>query len=51
LVSDRVEMYRHLNTTIRRIDPCVPVGLCLEEHAVFEALDIMAGAGRCNCVL
>ncbi len=51
LVSERVEMYRHLITTIRRIDPRVAIALCLEERTVFEALKMTASVGRCNCVL
>ncbi len=51
VVSERVEMYRHLITGIRRLDPQLPIALCLEERAVFEALGMMASAGRCNCVL
>lgn len=51
VVSERIEMYRHLITTIQRLDSRLPIALCLEERAVFEALDLMANAGRCNCVL
>ncbi|MHC4698757.1 MAG: hypothetical protein ACYTFA_18665 [Planctomycetota bacterium] len=51
VVSERVEMYRHLITAIRRLDPQLPIALCLEERTVFEALGMSASTGRCNCVL
>ncbi|UCC29693.1 MAG: hypothetical protein JSU86_16000 [Phycisphaerales bacterium] len=51
VVSERIEMYRHLITAIRRLDPQRPIALCLEERAVFEALGMMGNAGHCNCVL
>lgn len=51
VVSERIEMYRHLITAIRHLDPQRPIALCLEERVVFEALGMMEDAGRCNCVL
>lgn len=48
---ERVEIYRHLTRTIRQLQPELPIALCLEERAVFEALGLMGSAGRCNCVL
>ena len=51
LARERVEIYRHLIATTRRFDPRVPIALCLEERTVFEALDMVGQAGRCNCVL
>ena len=50
-VARRIEMYRHLISVIRRLQPDLTVGLCLEERDVFEALDLTANIGRCNCVL
>lgn len=50
-IHQRVEMYRHLIATIRRLQADLPIGLCLEEHAAFEALNLMENIGRCNCVL
>ena len=50
-VSERTAIYHHLITAIRRLDPQLPIGLCLEERAVFEALDMIDNAGHCNCVL
>lgn len=50
-MDGRIEMYRHLIKTIRSLDPQLPIALCLEERTVFEALDLLPSAGRCNCVL
>ena len=49
--SMRIELYRHLIAIIRRHQPEIPVGLCLEERAVFEAVACGVDIGRCNCVL
>jgi len=49
--GQRIEIYCHLTTTIRRLQNELPIGLCLEEPAVFEELGLTASAGRCNCVL
>ncbi len=47
----RVEMYRHLIDTARRIRPDLELALCLEEPLVWDALGLTASRGRCNCVL
>ncbi len=47
----RVEMYRYLIETARRVQPDLELALCLEEPLVWEALDLAASRGRCNCVL
>jgi len=47
----RLRMYRHLMGVIREIQPDVPVGLCLEEQAVFNAIGMTTAIGRCNCVI
>jgi DNA repair photolyase len=47
----RIEMYEHLIRTIRRHCPNLEISLCLEDASVFEALDLTASIGRCNCVL
>ncbi len=47
----RVRIYRHLTAVIREIRPDLPVGLCLEEQVVFEAIGMAGAIGRCNCVL
>jgi len=47
----REEVYRCLIQTICRSAPDLEVGLCLEERSMFDALEIRASVGRCNCVL
>lgn len=47
----RVEVYRHLIRTISRVEPALPIALCLEETAVFQALGLTGSVGHCNCVL
>jgi hypothetical protein len=47
----REEVYRHLIATIHRNAPDVEIALCLEDRAMFDALGLQKGAGRCNCVL
>jgi spore photoproduct lyase len=37
VVNERIDMYRHLITAIRRLDPELPIALCLEEHAAENA--------------
>ncbi len=49
--ADRIAIYRHLISVVRAQRPELPVGLCLEERSVFQALDLTAAIGRCNCVL
>jgi len=50
-VADRIGVYRHLIDVIRRKRPDLPIGLCLEERPVFEALGILDAIGQCNCVM
>ncbi len=50
-LADRVEIYRYLIATIRRLRPGLHIGLCLEDRRVFEALDLTASLGRCTCPL
>ncbi len=47
----RVNIYRSLISTIRRIRPNLQIALCLEDQSVFEALDMTAAYGKCNCRL
>jgi spore photoproduct lyase len=47
----REKVYRHLIEVIRQIDSRLEIGLCLEEHSMFDALEIKTSLGRCNCVL
>jgi len=47
----RIRVYEHLIKTIREIQPDLQIALCLEEQAIFEALDMTSSIGCCNCVL
>lgn len=47
----RIEVYRCLIDKIKKLQPQLQIGLCLEEREVFKALDIEDTIGRCNCVL
>jgi len=47
----REEVYRYLVECIRRRRPDLEIGLCLEDEAMFAALDLTRSMGRCNCVL
>jgi DNA repair photolyase len=49
--STREEVYRYLVECIRRQRPELEIGLCLEDEALFAALDLTGSMGRCNCVL
>lgn len=49
--STREEVYQYLIACIRRERPDLEIGLCLEEEAMFPALDLPDSVGRCNCVL
>ena len=47
----RVEAYRFLIDTIRRLEPELEIGLCLEDPGMFERLGMQESVGRCNCVI
>lgn len=49
--STREEVYRYLIGCIRQKRPDLEIGLCLEDEAMFAALDLTGSTGRCNCVL
>jgi DNA repair photolyase len=49
--SVRQKVYRYLVECIRRKRPDLEIGLCLEDEAMFAALDLIGSMGRCNCVL
>ncbi|MBN2022886.1 MAG: hypothetical protein JW809_08820 [Pirellulales bacterium] len=49
--ATREEVYRYLIGCIRRHRPDLEIGLCLEDEAMFAALDLTGSMGRCNCVL
>jgi len=47
----RIKVYRYLIDVIKELQPQLPIGLCMEEHRTFEALNIGTAEGCCNCVL
>ena len=47
----RLEVYRHIIDTIKRLKPQLDIGLCMEEQQVFEALNMENAIGCCNCML
>ncbi len=47
----RIEVYRYLIDKIRKLQPQLQIGLCMEEAGTFKALDMENSIGRCNCVL
>jgi hypothetical protein len=47
----RTECYRRLAGLIRSRRDDLPVGLCLEERAVFASSGVSDNVGICNCVL
>ncbi|MBN1391856.1 MAG: hypothetical protein JW947_03525 [Sedimentisphaerales bacterium] len=47
----RIEVYRYLVDTIRKLQPQLQIGLCMEEADAFKALDMQNSVGCCNCVL
>lgn len=47
----RATVYSHLIREIRRRQPKLAIGLCLEEDPVREETGIADNKGRCNCVL
>lgn len=49
--ATRLEAYRLLIDTVRRVRPELEIGLCLEDPTTFERLKIVENVGRCNCVL
>ncbi len=47
----RIEVYRYLADTIRKLQPKLQIGLCMEEADTFKALDMENSIGCCNCVV
>jgi spore photoproduct lyase len=47
----RIDIYRYLIDTIKKLKPELHIGLCMEEHQIFEALNMKSAIGYCNCVL
>ena len=50
-IKFRIDVYKHIIETIKSSKPALPVALCMEEPAVFDALNIQRIPNRCNCVL
>ncbi len=50
-MKTRIEVYRYLVDTIRKLQPKLQIGLCMEERDTFEALGMENSIGCCNCVL
>ena len=46
----RAELYRHLIAEIRRHDPAMPLGLCLEEPELWHACGLDPAEPTCNCI-
>jgi len=50
-IKPRIEVYRYLVDTIRKLQPQLQIGLCMEEIDTFKALNMETAIGCCNCVL
>lgn len=50
-IKVRIEVYRYLVETIRKLEPKLKIGLCMEEKEIFKALNMEDSIGCCNCVL
>lgn len=46
----RAQLYLHIIGQIRRHEPSMPVGLCLEEPGLWAACGLDAASPACNCV-
>jgi len=46
----RADFYRHLIGAIRRRDPGLPIGLCLEEPELWRACGLDPASATCNCI-
>jgi len=47
----RIKVYKYLIDTIRKLQPQLQIGLCMEEADTFKALEMEDSIGCCNCVL
>jgi spore photoproduct lyase len=47
----RIDIYRDLIDTIKKLKPKLHIGLCMEERQTFKALNLQSAIGCCNCVL
>jgi len=50
-INLRIEIYKYLVRIIRKMQPQLKIGLCMEEADIFKALDMENSIGCCNCVL
>jgi len=50
-MNARIKVYSNLIDTIRKLQPKLQIGLCMEETDVFKALSMENSIGCCNCVL
>ena len=50
-IKTRVEVYKYLVDTIRKLQPKLQIGLCMEEADTFKALGMEISIGCCNCIL
>ena len=50
-MNTRIEVYRTLIDKIRKLQPKLQIGLCMEETDAFKALGMENSIGCCNCVL
>jgi spore photoproduct lyase len=50
-IKARIEVYRYLIDKIRKLQPKLQIGLCMEETDTFKALNMENSIGCCNCVL
>ena len=46
----RIDVYRYLIDAIKKLKPELHIGLCMEEHQIFKALNMESAIGYCNCV-
>lgn len=46
----RIEVYKYLIDIIKKLQPKLPIGLCMEEDQTFKALNMESAIGCCNCV-
>jgi DNA repair photolyase len=47
----RIEVYKYLIDIIKKLKPQLHIGLCMEEHQTFKALNMESAIGSCNCVV
>lgn len=47
----RIKVYRYLIDVIKKLQPELPVGLCMEERRTFKDLNMEDAMGCCNCVI